>query len=69
MRAYKLTNGHLQIPRSAEGPDGLIGDGMIEIGPEDPEYQKWLPYAEEKVSPKPSSTSSQTPESMPRRTS
>jgi hypothetical protein len=26
--------------------DGLIGDGMVEIGPEHPDYQKWLRDAE-----------------------
>jgi len=44
MNARRLPNGNLLIPRRAEGPDGLIGEGMDEIGPDDPEYADWLAY-------------------------
>lgn len=47
MNAYRLPDDRLLIPRRAEGPDGLIGDGMVEIGPDDPEYEAWLPFAVE----------------------
>jgi hypothetical protein len=33
--------GTLLVPRRAEGPGGLVGDGMVEIGPDDPEYAEW----------------------------
>ena len=45
MQAFLLPNGRLLIPRRAEGPGGLIGDGMVEIGPEDPTFAQWLPFA------------------------
>ena len=34
------------IPMRAEGENGELGDGMIEIGPDDPRYQEWLPFSE-----------------------
>lgn len=46
MRAFSLENGSLLVPRRAAGPDGMIGDGMVEVSPGSPEYLKWLPYAE-----------------------
>lgn len=42
MQAQRLENGNLLIPKRAEGPDGLLGDGMVEIGPDHPDYQEWL---------------------------
>ncbi len=42
----KLPNGNLLVPMRAEGPDGLIGDGLVEIGPDHPDYKEWLPWAE-----------------------
>jgi len=47
VRAIKLTNGNLLIPKRAEGPGRLIGDGAIEVGPDSPEYEAWLPFATE----------------------
>lgn len=41
MRAYKLPNGNLLIPKRAEG-DGVIGDGSDEVAPNSPEYQQWM---------------------------
>jgi len=43
----KLKNGKLLVPKRAEGPDGIIGDGAVEIDPDDPDYEKWLPFVEE----------------------
>jgi hypothetical protein len=31
----ELPNGHLLVPPRAEGPGGIIVDGMREIGPDD----------------------------------
>lgn len=42
----KLPNGKLLVPRRAEGPGGMIGDGLVEIGPDDPEYADWLAWIE-----------------------
>jgi hypothetical protein len=39
MQPIELPNGNLLIPARAEGPDGMIGDGVREIGPDDPEFQ------------------------------
>lgn len=41
MNARELPNGNLLVPRRAEGPNGEIGDGMVEIGPDDPGFQVW----------------------------
>ena len=46
MDAKKLPNGKLLVPRRAERPDGSHGDGMDEIGPDDPEYATWLDWIE-----------------------
>jgi hypothetical protein len=42
MQPTALPNGHLLVPARAEGPNGEIGEGMREIGPDDPAYQLWL---------------------------
>ncbi len=44
MIVKKLPNGNLLVPKRAEGPDGIIGDGVEEIGPDNPDYEKWLPF-------------------------
>lgn len=41
----RLANGRLLIPARAESSDGTLGDGMVEIGPDHPEYAKWLAQA------------------------
>jgi hypothetical protein len=40
-----LPNGNLLVPMRAES-DGVIGDGLVEITPEHPDYQHWLEYLE-----------------------
>lgn len=48
MKAFRLPNGNLLIPARAEDPKtGVIGDGMVEITPDSPEYLGWVPYAED----------------------
>lgn len=42
MTAIQLPNGNLLVPVRAEDEDGIIGDGMEEIGPDNPEYKEWL---------------------------
>lgn len=42
MNPKRLRNGNLLVPRRAEGPGGLVGDALVEIGPEDPEFESWL---------------------------
>lgn len=44
MHAKELPNGNLLVPARAEGPNGEIGEGMREIGPDDPTYQIWLDW-------------------------
>ena len=42
MPIEKLPNGNLLVPRRAEGPNGEIGDGIEEIGPDHPDYEACL---------------------------
>ncbi|GAA4565617.1 hypothetical protein GCM10023176_14130 [Micromonospora coerulea] len=37
----RLPNGNLRVLMRAEGPGGIIGDGVAEIGPEHPAYETW----------------------------
>jgi hypothetical protein len=38
--AILLPNGNLLIPKRAES-DGVLGDGMVEIAPEHPDFADW----------------------------
>lgn len=42
MGPIKTKNGKLLIPMRAEGSNGEVGDGYIEIDSTHPEYQIWL---------------------------
>lgn len=45
MKAYKLPNGKILIPkRATDDEDKIIGDGMIEVSPGDPEAKKWIEW-------------------------
>ena len=44
MTAYKLPNGNFLDPKRAEGPGGIIGDGMVEVPPTDPSAQSWVAW-------------------------
>ncbi|GGS88444.1 hypothetical protein ACFFV7_50995 [Nonomuraea spiralis] len=39
--AIRNADGTITIPRRAEGPGGIVGDAMVTIGPDDPEYAVW----------------------------
>jgi hypothetical protein len=39
----KLANGNLLVPSRAEG-DGIVGDGVVEIGPDHPDSEGWWTY-------------------------
>ncbi len=41
MDATRNPDGTLTVPTRAEGPGGLIGDGMTTIGPNHPDYAAW----------------------------
>jgi len=45
MNAILMPNDRMLIPMRAESDNGDIGDGWIEIGPDDPRYEEWLPFA------------------------
>jgi hypothetical protein len=45
VNAQRLANGRLLIPARAESSDGTLGDSMVEIGPDHPDYAKWLAEA------------------------
>ncbi len=51
MRVVRMLNGNLLVPARSEGPGGIIGDGMVEVAPSDPDYQKWLPFVTEMEPP------------------
>ena len=42
MRPERLANGNLLVPMRAEADDGTVGDGMVEIGPDHPDFAAWL---------------------------
>jgi hypothetical protein len=31
----------------AEGPGGMVGDGLVAIGPDHPDFQAWSDYLED----------------------
>jgi len=41
MKIKRLPDGKLIVPCRAEGDGGVVGDGMVEIGPDDPDYPAW----------------------------
>ncbi|MDA0633163.1 hypothetical protein OUY22_07000 [Nonomuraea sp. MCN248] len=44
MYVIRLADGTLRVPRSLASEDRrLIGNGYVEVGPDDPEYVRWLP--------------------------
>lgn len=43
----RLPSGHLLVQMRAEG-EGIIGDALIEIGPEHPDYAKWDAWLRER---------------------
>jgi len=40
-RPRRLPNGNLEVPVRVESDDGVIDDGLAEIGPDHPNYQEW----------------------------
>jgi hypothetical protein len=41
MYVIKLDNGNLRVPHSTLSEDGqILGEGYVEIGPEDPDYSR-----------------------------
>lgn len=40
----RLPDGRLRVLRRAEGPNGEVGDSVVEIGPEDPLFEVWGRY-------------------------
>ncbi|GII63175.1 hypothetical protein Skr01_32600 [Sphaerisporangium krabiense] len=46
MYVIRLADGTLRIPQTLTSDDGrLIGNAYVEIGPGDPDYDRWLPEA------------------------
>jgi hypothetical protein len=46
MYVIRLADGTLRVPRSLASEDGrLIGNGYVEVRPDDPEYGRWLDEA------------------------
>lgn len=44
MQAKRLSNGHILAPRRAEGPGGIIGDGLYDYAPGEPGFKTWDDY-------------------------
>lgn len=42
----RLPDGRLLVPMRAEGPGGIVGDGLVAIGPDHPDFQAWSDYLE-----------------------
>jgi hypothetical protein len=40
MFVIRLPNGNLQVPQTAIGNGGVLGDAYVEIGPQDPDYAR-----------------------------
>jgi hypothetical protein len=41
----RLPNGNLLVPQRVTDAEGKItGDVLVEIGPQDPEYRRWLDW-------------------------
>lgn len=38
LRTERLPDGRIRVPRTAEGPGGLIGDSVVTLNPGDPGY-------------------------------
>jgi hypothetical protein len=51
MRAIRLPNGKLLVP--IEGDNSDRGDGLAELGPEHPEYDRWLALPDDGEDPRP----------------
>lgn len=46
MYVIRLPNGDLRVPQSALSADGrVLGDAYVEIGPDDPDYERLLPQS------------------------
>lgn len=43
-RGERLPDGRLRVPMRAEGPDGMVGDGVVTIGPDHPWFAGWDAY-------------------------
>jgi hypothetical protein len=52
----RLPNGNLLVPSRVESDDGVIGDGVVEIGPDDPDYDEWARELERQQPPPRSSS-------------
>ncbi len=61
MTVKKLDNGNLLVPRRAEGEDGMLGDSMVEIGPDDSEYAAWITWITANPESKPDADSNPDP--------
>ncbi len=47
MRVIALKNGNLLVPSRVESEGGTIGDGVLEIAPDHPDYERWLAFVTE----------------------
>lgn len=41
MEARRNPDGTVTVPMPARGPDGVMGDGVVTIGPDHPDFKAW----------------------------
>ncbi len=51
VKATRNADGTLTVPKRAEGPGGMLGDGMVTIGPDDPDYAAWDAWFKRREAP------------------
>ena len=51
MSPRRLPNGNLEIEARFDGPNGEIGDALIEIGPDDERFPIWDQYLTQQETP------------------
>jgi len=49
MFQFKIIKGELYVPKRAESKDGrIIGDALLPVKKDDPDYEKWMKQIKEK---------------------
>lgn len=51
MQDRRLPNGNIIAETRLDGPNGEIGDALVEIGPDDERFQMWDEYLTQQQTP------------------
>jgi len=49
-----ISRDEIEVPATAEADDGMIGDGLQTIGPDDPRWDLWAEWLERSGEKRPS---------------